>query len=301
MKNFCICLNCNNKFKIDYLHNPPNEKQGTNDKNFDKFPAEYILPPCCEECNYICNSYFPSIDKNNHFVSSFNPNPFSQRLLDNEKDSVVHLPKKTIYSHENIDILYDFKKSSSPQFLKETSSYSDKNVLLIGCGSIKRLSVLQSLKLLSFKKFVCLDVSKKWAIDYFDEWIIAESEDVNKKEATLKAVKNFMIEKNIKFDAIFTYDDYCVLMAAYLQQELGFKGMSFEYAEKIKNKYEFRRHCASLDINHPNFFLVLSHQRNEFLETLDPLGKPSKIKSIDGKESCSFPLIIKHTHGSGKG
>jgi len=240
-----------------------------------------VLQPVCSKCEFIVNTHFISNEAKTHLISSLNPTEFFPKKISQDNNLFLNLTKQCVYSHLNVDILYD-----APSGL-----YSDKNILLIGSGSVKRQSVLQSLKLLSFKRLVCLSNSKNWACHYFDDWILAESEDISKKEATLQAVKDYIRKENIKFDAIFTYDDYCVLIASYLQQNFGLPGMNFDFVQKIKNKYEFRHLSMELDINCPKFFLISSSERKQFLFKLDENVHDSNVMSLDGSASCTFRLL----------
>lgn len=176
--------------------------------------------------------------------------------LVNDLANYVNIPPKSAYFHLNEKILYD----------KSDHEYSDKNILLVGCGSIKRTSVLRSLKLLSFNKFICLAKTKmNWTVNFFDDWILADHEDINQKEATLKAVEQYQHKNNIKFDAVLTYDDYCVLVTSYITSNLNLVGIPFDFIEKIRNKYSFRSHCSDLKINCPKFYLIKSNERKSFL------------------------------------
>jgi len=202
-------------------------------------------------------------------------------------DGFVKFPPNSVFFHLNENILYENGNSNN----KKNEIYKDKSILLVGTGSIKRMPVLKSLKLLAFKNFICLMKTKEsWAETYFDDWILADHEDINNKENTLNSVKSYMSNTNIIFDAILTYDDYCVLITSYLISKLNYKGIPFDFVKMIKNKYEFRSLCSNLNINHPKFFLIKSNERKSFFSN----------SKIDWN-GCNFPLIVKNTNGSAKG
>lgn len=222
--------------------------------------------------------------------SNNNEECFKCSKLSLNKKGVVSLPQKSVFFHMNHQILYD---------KPENYDYSEKSILLVGCGSIKRTSVLESLKQLGFKRIVCLARARlNWAEVFFDDWILAEHEDLFFKELTLAAVEAYMSKKNFKFDAILTFDDYSVLVNSYIISQLkGYIGIPYEFVEKIKNKYQFRTLCRELGINCPNFFLIESNERKNFCNKL--ADNPEVILKDD--RPWNLPIIVKNALGSGKG
>lgn len=280
----------------------------------------------CAACKLIISSFYNS-PKNGHInLTRGHKSCHLKYSIDNTLqvgnfDMVIRdpykLPNKSVYFHLNEEILCQPASSSSAaghQF-----NYSDKTVLLVGCGGIKRLPVVKSLAKLSFKKLVCLNKERSWAHSYFDDWIYAENEDVNQKETTLKAITSYCEANRVKFDAVLTYDDYCVLTTSYIQKELNVPGATpYDFLEKIKNKHEFRNMSRKLGISCPKFFLIKNEEvdayyrvnklraelalndaaaasgqpkTKEFVSLLDESLEPVQIE---------FPLIIKNIFGSGK-
>ena len=134
-------------------------------------------------------------------ISSLEFNSKSDYSKQSVRNSFIDVPQQAVVFHLNENVLYENNKNNV--------IYEYKNVLLVGCGSIKRTSVLKNLKLLKFRKLVCLHKNKQnWADWAFDDWISADHEDISNKEKTLDAVINYMKTFHIKFDAIITYDDY---------------------------------------------------------------------------------------------
>lgn len=211
-------------------------------------------------------------------------------------NAVFDLPLQSLYFHLNEDLLYN---------QKDVSKYAAKNVLLIGTDVICKRKRIKNLKSMGFNRLVCLCREKTWAFKLFDDWIYAEHADITKKEESLKAILEYQARHQIKFDSVFTYDEFYVAMTAYLTQELKLPGIPFEIATTIQNKYLFRERCYDLKITCPSFFMVKSSERMRFVEQLRPYLDSQFIESVDSingaKNRCYFPLILKNCHGCGKG
>ncbi|RNA40970.1 D-alanine-D-alanine ligase [Brachionus plicatilis] len=142
---------------------------------------------------------------------------------------------------------------------------------------------------------VYLCKEKTWAHNYFDDWIDADHENLINIEETSKRVLEYEKKIHSKFNAIFTYDDYSILVASYLANHFNLPSIPFELAKTIKNKIL----CEKNGITFPNFFLIKNHEIDPYTKLngkLDnifslPLFKNSKIE---------FPLIVKNPNGSGK-
>jgi hypothetical protein len=109
-----------------------------------------------------------------------------------------------------------------------------------------------------------------------------------------------MDRNQIQFDAILTYDDLCCLMASYLAESFNLPGIPFETSLKIKNKFEFRKKCQELNINHPNFFMIQSSERASYVKKLET-SESLCVSSSDEQKKSKFPLVVKNTLGAGKG
>jgi hypothetical protein len=265
--------------------------------------ADNLIPnKSCQDCKLIVKS----CTLNNSKVQT------QAESSQDAKPEYISLPNKAFFFHSNKHILYDDgnnKSHVSSSFIGSNeksqfaSIYSTKNVLLIGTGSLKRGPVLQSLKSLTFRKFVCLCNSRTWAFDYFDDWIYAEHENTNEKENTLRAVHEYTNKHKMKFDAVLTYDDYCVLMTSFIANNLNLPSMPFEFIERIKDKGDFRRYCARQKINCPRFLIISSSKRADYLKKISSsianLKENEKISKEDF--SLNFPVIVKNTLGAGKG
>lgn len=270
-----LCVKCNHNFKTNLIIDSDNDSK------------------LCSDCILVIKSFYT---KNNS-----DKNVTCQSL-----DKYNKLTKQSVYFHLN-DQLLDESPSSKSTNSKEINKNknANKNVLLVGCGSLKRMPILESIKKLNFKRLVCLCNQKTWAYNYFDDWINAEHEDISKKENTLKVVKDYMNDNNLKFDAILTYDDYCTLVASFLANSFDLPSIPFEFVKTIKNKYEFRKLCAELKINHPQFFLIKSENRHEYINAYRNnskifLSKFGRSFSTMDEISINLPVIVKNPCGAGK-
>lgn len=234
-----------------------------------------------------------------------------------KKIEYINLSDQSVYFHLNEELLHDFSnwmgtrrsnKLLEHRFTTTATNddedyYKDKNLLLIGCGSIKRLPVLLSIKKLPLNRLVCLASSKQWAFEYIDEWIMAEHENIEQRDEAVNAIDLYMKENNVKFDAIITYDDLCTMQTSYLSEHYNLPGIPFDISKRIKNKFEFRCLSKKLNINHPHFFQIKSNERNDYINMIkkNQDDELSSIKCIKTEDYCKFPLIIKNTYGVGKG
>lgn len=197
----------------------------------------------------------------------------------------MNLNNKGVFFHQNKSILND-----------DYGYFIDKTVLVIGCGSIKRYHVLKSLKNLNFKKMICLCKEKTWAFDYFDDWILADHENLTQIEDTLDKLVKYEKENHLKFNAVFTYDDYSILVASYLANHFKLPSIPFELAKIIKDKFEFRKLCEKKGIFVPKFCLIRANEIGSLIKTHNDV-----FSSICLKESkIKFPVIVKNSKGSGK-
>jgi hypothetical protein len=216
--------------------------------------------------------------------------------ITNPKDILVDFPKQTIYIHLDDQTLNVFEPDKSTPTIND---YSDKNVLLIGCGAHKRVIVLQNILKHKFNKIVCLTREKEWGLEYFDDWIIAENDDISQKEDTLRKVQEYMSVNKIEFHAIFTHYDYSVPMTSYLADHFKLPTVPFDVSCSIKNKYEMRRICMAQGISTPNFCLIKSEMRKQLVEGI----RTNKIPTINSEKGGQivFPLIVKNPNGVAKG
>jgi hypothetical protein len=211
------------------------------------------------------------------------------------------LPEKTIFFHRNDHVLYD-------NIDTDKEIFKDKIILIIGTGSIKRMSVIRNLKNMNFKKCINLIREPNWAQKYFDGFILAEHEDIGKKEETLQAIQDYMRLNSIRFDAIYTYDDYCTLLTSYITTALNYPGIPHQVVARIRDKYAFRKYSHELGITHPNHnHLTLSDRTEHLRKICEFLATEATV--VESNQNDFFrtiiqiqpPIIVKNALGSGKG
>jgi hypothetical protein len=235
--------------------------------------TEYDMSKC-DRCKLIIRSYYTG--------KEIQPSPSKA------KAPLLSLPSKSLFMHINDNLL----NAHEPPPQIDTSLYRNKNVLLIGCGGIKRMTVLLTICKLGLNKLVCLARERDWATPLVDDWIVAEHENIDKKAFTLDKIREYITFHDMTFDAIFTYDDYCTLMTSFLANAFGLASIPFETCSRIKNKNEFRKLSTELGISAPKFFKIDFNKREEFVDEIR-----------DGSKSvlpARFPVIVKNPVGSGK-
>jgi len=106
--------------------------------------------------------------------------------------------------------------------------YAEKRLLLVGTGGIKRRPVMEALRALGLGRIICLHDERNWAKDFVDDWI--DGDPVFPSEETLQMVK----KRAGKLDAVYTYDDYSVILTAFLSERLGLPGIPAAVAQTAK-------------------------------------------------------------------
>jgi hypothetical protein len=191
--------------------------------------------------------------------------------------------------------------------------YSKKSILVICSGFSGNANCLKITSEMNYGYTVNLTSTKCWSEEFFDDTIIANDRDLSRKDETLNAVKAFMKERSVKFDAVITVHEYCVQMTSYLASELGCLGIPLEVARTMQDKYEFRKHCDQLGITTPKYNLIKSDARQTHIDTIGFFHKASS--SSDDQIMClklssqlvrilantEPPFIIKDPSGAAKG
>lgn len=239
----------------------------------------------CSECNLV---YKSGVRQESHLD------------IETSKSEWLELKPGSIYIHTNESILSSFDQIDSRQQqrnLLNASLFVDKNVLIVGCGPVARMPILAHLVQYKFNRLVCLSRDKQWAYEFYDDWIYAEHESIDHKEETRDRVCEYMRDEKLRFDAILTYDDFCVEMSFYLADCFNLPSNSLDTVSTIRNKYTFRQWCSEQKINHPEYLLVRSDQRLKFALDI-------KYGLIDNlrprKRDIEFPVICKNSKGCGK-
>lgn len=160
---------------------------------------------------------------------------------------------------------------------KPPSSCEGKTLLVVNTGSLKKKFILQRIKKLGLNVIV-LHKEKNWAQPYVDHWIIA---DTTNHDASIRAVKNFFQTNNYTLDGVITFWEDDVLLTAKLSDQLHLVGITYETANRVRNKYLFRQFCEEQKLPMPHHLLIQS---------------PDDIKKT--KKELSFPMVIKPVYGS---
>jgi hypothetical protein len=303
--------------KCDYIRKTLLESNKSSIPSFPFKIQSITSKLSCPECRLIFKSYTLRNFKQNK------NNADSSIDLNEDESEFFTLPNKSFYFHLNNQELFEKKLNrnvclngdgdsgggggggcdlnASDSLSKK--SYSDMNVLLVNSGLIQQLPFVKCLKTLSFARLICLCRSRTWAFDYFDDWILAEHENIEEKEASLNAVKEYTKKRGIKLNAVIAYEDSSIRMASFIANNLNLPSIPYDVISKCKNKAEFRKYCYSLGINSPKFAIVASTQRLELLKKLNKLNNNNNNNNII-INSCfdlKFPVIVKNTYGVGKG
>ncbi|MDP2812325.1 MAG: ATP-grasp domain-containing protein [bacterium] len=162
--------------------------------------------------------------------------------------------------------------------MKNNIDFTDKTILLVNTGSIKKRFILHRLKKLGLK-IVCLNNEKNWAQAYVDHWIIADN--TNYREA-IAAVKDFIINNpEIHINGVITFWEDDVSLTAKIVDKFNFIGTPYGIAKKIRNKFAFREFCQNNNLPTPKYALLKS---------------VSDIQNLPA--DFIFPMVIKPAYGA---
>lgn len=157
--------------------------------------------------------------------------------------------------------------------------YAEKHLLLVGTGGIKRRPVMEALHALGLGRITCLHDERNWAKNFVDDWI--DGDPVYPSEETLQLVKR----RAGKLDAVYTYDDYSVILTAFLSERLGLPGIPAAVAQTAKNKAALRELCARSGLPAARF-------------TYCAPGDSDVLGAME-RAGVTFPVVLKPAHGAG--
>lgn len=171
----------------------------------------------------------------------------------------------------------DYKNLFNFKFKKQ-NSLTNKSLLVINTGTLKKKFIFQKLKKIGIQ-IICLNKEKNWAIPYVDHWIIADT--YNHSEA-IQAIEKFLYNNpKIKINGAVTFWEDDVLLTSKITDKFNLIGIPFNIASKARNKFCFRKFCREQNIPSPNHQLI----RNA-----------SDLKYV--VRNFSFPLVLKPSYGS---
>lgn len=158
------------------------------------------------------------------------------------------------------------------------NNFSDKTLLVVNTGSIKKRFTFQKLKKLGLQ-IIVLNKEKNWAQPYVDYWILA---DTNDHQESVLAIANFLkANKNINIDGALTFWEDDVLLTSKICDKFGWTGTPYEQAKNVRNKFLFRDFCRKNDINSPQCVLLKNGEDIDYV-----------------KKEFSFPIVVKPVYGS---
>ena len=162
--------------------------------------------------------------------------------------------------------------------MKNGTDLTNKTILLVNTGSIKKRFILQRLKKMGLK-IVCLNKEKNWALPYVDHWILTDDTNYTESVAAIKEFTSANSDVEIKGAVTFWEDD--VLLTSKIIDRFNFVGTPFPIAKKIRNKFLFREFCREHGLPSPQHLLIKSLE---------------DIKNLP--ETFSFPLVVKPVYGA---
>lgn len=155
-------------------------------------------------------------------------------------------------------------------------------VLMVGLS----LSILEKLKKDSDYEIIVMDSWEQYNNYSFDkkkyqiiqETYIADITNPNYYLPVLNEIK----EKYI-IDGVIPSRDYAVRTAAIIAEKLGKKGIGFEKAKILTNKYFLRKACEEYSIPHPRFRQIDSEKEiAEFIKDKPLILKPTRLQASIG-------------------
>jgi len=180
--------------------------------------------------------------------------------------------------------------------ISEDENLLGKNLIMVSSGKIGRIPLVYSIQNVLNFNILCLNIpGLNWVEPYVRDCIYCNSEDCSDKnlEEILKLLKEYSEKNNIKFDGIFTYDDYCVLVCSRIAKALELRSLDYDVAFNIKNKFQLRKQIQEKQIFDDIKFISINQNCME--KILNGKINYKDLQLDDGKE-----YIIKDTLGSGK-
>lgn len=200
-------------------------------------------------------------------------------------DNRLHIEKSRLFTYfkENEEIIDE--------------ELSGKNLLLISSGKVGRLPVLHSIQKDKNFSILCLNTPElKWAEPFVDDMIYCNAEENSDKnyEKIMDLINEYSKNKNIKFDGIMTYDDYCVVLFSRIAKEMKLNALDYDVSLKIKNKFQFRKLIKENELfDDVTFILFDQHEINNIINNAD-----YKLETLNLEENRNY--IIKDIYGAGK-
>jgi len=114
--------------------------------------------------------------------------------------------------------------------MKNGNDLTEKTILLVNTGSIKKRFILQRLKKLGLK-IVCLNKEKNWAQSYVDYWILADTTNYTEP---ISAVKEFIANNHeVKINGVVTFWEDDVLLTSKIADKFSLVRSCFHSAAAV--------------------------------------------------------------------
>jgi len=167
-------------------------------------------------------------------------------------------------------------------------SLSGYTVVLLRTSSVARLSVYKQLRSLGLKLIVVHPIYNDKFQDSFDDWILADTDDIDALEQTLNTE---LARRNVVPDAVLSFDEYAVYAAAVLSERLGKRAIPLSSAalKETNMKSAFRQFCYAHGINAP-LSAVVEDPSSDVEAALSQLTMPIVLKPTPGAGSLLAKL-----------
>ncbi len=162
------------------------------------------------------------------------------------------------------------------QKVLHSSKTKKKRILLINTGYEKKKFILQRIKKLGYELFVMQQNKPLWAQKYVDKWILTDN---NNHEQALKDVTIFFKENPV--DGVITFWEDDILLTSKIVSEFGFKGIPYNIAKNVRNKFAFREFSLTHNIPTPRYARISSFPDLQVI-----------------KKILTFPIVLKPEFGS---
>lgn len=150
-----------------------------------------------------------------------------------------------------------------------------KRILIIGAGFLQNF-VIKKAKEMGYYTITVDRNPNSIGFKYADDYNIV---DIVNQEACLEYARTLDI------DGVMTAaTDYGVLTAAYISNQLGLPGLSYEVAKVIKNKYLVRRTLSENNTDDVSQYYEIG-DRKELNEIINTIHYPVMVKPCDGSGS----------------
>ncbi len=154
-----------------------------------------------------------------------------------------------------------------------------KTLLCINTGlSNSKRFIFQRLNKLPIN-LVVANAEKNWAEPYVDDWIIT---DTTNHSTALKAIETYLRAHSI--DGVLTFWEDDVLLTSKIVDAYGLRGIPYDSALKVRNKFEFRKFCAHHGIRFPKFERVTS--KKDLSAVMSTFAFPVVVKPVFGSSSA---------------